>query len=68
MGPDQVTTLSPERFEGWARVLFRFVGGTGHAEPMVPIARALRDAGHRVALAGPREVPIELEGEEPARF
>ena len=31
------------------RVLFSFVGGTGHAEPMVPIAHVLQDAGHTVA-------------------
>jgi UDP:flavonoid glycosyltransferase YjiC (YdhE family) len=40
------------------RVLFSFVGGTGHAEPMLPIAGALRDAGHTVAFAGhPRYLP-----------
>jgi UDP:flavonoid glycosyltransferase YjiC (YdhE family) len=31
------------------RVLFSFVGGTGHAEPMVPIAYVLQDSGHTVA-------------------
>ena len=34
------------------RALFTFVGGTGHAEPMVPVARALQHAGHTVAFAG----------------
>jgi UDP:flavonoid glycosyltransferase YjiC (YdhE family) len=34
------------------RVLFSFAGGTGHAEPMVPVAQALRQAGHEVAFAG----------------
>lgn len=34
------------------RVLFSFVGGTGHAQPMVPVARALSAAGHTVAFAG----------------
>jgi UDP:flavonoid glycosyltransferase YjiC (YdhE family) len=34
------------------RVLFSFVGGTGHAQPMVPVALALRAAGHTVAFAG----------------
>jgi UDP:flavonoid glycosyltransferase YjiC (YdhE family) len=34
------------------RVLFTFAGGAGHAEPLVPIARAARAAGHDVALAG----------------
>ncbi len=34
------------------RVLFTFAGGAGHAEPLVPIARAARAAGHDVAFAG----------------
>jgi UDP:flavonoid glycosyltransferase YjiC (YdhE family) len=34
------------------RVLFTFAGGIGHAEPMVPLARALSIAGHTVAFAG----------------
>jgi UDP:flavonoid glycosyltransferase YjiC (YdhE family) len=34
------------------RVLFSFVGGTGHAEPLVPVAEAVRAAGHRVAFTG----------------
>lgn len=34
------------------RVLFSFAGGIGHSEPMVPIADALRTAGHTVAFAG----------------
>jgi UDP:flavonoid glycosyltransferase YjiC (YdhE family) len=34
------------------RVLFAFVGGWGHAEPLVPLARAADGAGHVVAFAG----------------
>jgi len=34
------------------RVLFSFVGGTGHAEPLVPVALAVRAAGHDVAVTG----------------
>jgi UDP:flavonoid glycosyltransferase YjiC (YdhE family) len=34
------------------RVLFTFAGGSGHLEPLVPIARATRDAGHAVAFSG----------------
>lgn len=34
-----------------ARVLFTFAGGTGHFNPLVPIARAVREAGHVVAFA-----------------
>lgn len=46
------------------RVLLSFVGGTGHAEPMVPIAHVLRDAGHTVAFVGhPRYLPaLEARG------
>jgi UDP:flavonoid glycosyltransferase YjiC (YdhE family) len=34
------------------RMLFTFTGGRGHAEPLVPIARAVEAAGHTVAFAG----------------
>ncbi|MDJ0864580.1 MAG: glycosyltransferase [Myxococcota bacterium] len=35
------------------RLLFTFVGGIGHFEPLVPLARAASEAGHRVAFACP---------------
>lgn len=35
------------------RILFAFVGGRGHLEPLVPFARAAEDAGHTVAFAAP---------------
>lgn len=35
------------------RILFTFVGGHGHFEPMAPLARAARAAGHEVAFACP---------------
>ena len=34
------------------RVLFTFAGGSGHADPLIPIAVAVRDAGHTVAFSG----------------
>jgi UDP:flavonoid glycosyltransferase YjiC (YdhE family) len=34
------------------RVLFTFAGGSGHLDPLVPIARAVREAGHAVAFSG----------------
>jgi UDP:flavonoid glycosyltransferase YjiC (YdhE family) len=34
------------------RMLFTFAGGSGHLEPLVPIARAAQAAGHAVAFAG----------------
>ena len=34
------------------RLLFSFVGGRGHVEPLLPIARAAEAAGHTVAFAG----------------
>lgn len=46
------------------RILFTFAGGSGHFEPLVPIARAAARAGHAVAFAGqPVMVPaIEAAG------
>ncbi|MFC3451608.1 glycosyltransferase [Amycolatopsis speibonae] len=41
------------------RVLFTFAGGNGHFRPLVPLARALADAGHTIAFTGePSMVPI----------
>ena len=34
------------------RILFTFVGGNGHFEPLMPIARAAEQAGHVVAFSG----------------
>ncbi|HET6173674.1 MAG TPA: glycosyltransferase [Gaiellales bacterium] len=34
------------------RILFTFAGGSGHLEPLVPIARAASAGGHEVAFAG----------------
>ena len=34
------------------RVLFTFAGGSGHLEPLVPIAWAVREAGHACAFSG----------------
>jgi UDP:flavonoid glycosyltransferase YjiC (YdhE family) len=34
------------------RILFTFAGGSGHLEPLVPIARAAQAAGHAVAFSG----------------
>ena len=34
------------------RILFAFTGGRGHAEPLVPLARAAEAAGHTVAFGG----------------
>lgn len=41
------------------RLLFTFVGGRGHFEPLAPIARAAVGAGHTVAFAsGGRQTPV----------
>ncbi|HXA61040.1 MAG TPA: glycosyltransferase [Streptosporangiaceae bacterium] len=41
------------------RILFTFVGGNGHLEPLVPVARAAEAAGHVVAFAGqPSMLPM----------
>jgi UDP:flavonoid glycosyltransferase YjiC (YdhE family) len=42
------------------RLLFAFAGGRGHAEPLVPIARAAAARGHEVAFAGRRAVVEQL--------
>ena len=42
------------------RILFTFAGGSGHAEPLVPLAAAARDAGHSIAFAGRPTVVAEL--------
>lgn len=34
------------------RILFTFAGGSGHMEPLVPLARAAQAAGHDVAFVG----------------
>ena len=46
------------------RVLFTFAGGSGHAEPLVPIARAVQASGHGVAFAGRHAAvaPLEVHG------
>ena len=35
------------------RILFTFIGGSGHLRPLLPFARAAQAAGHTVAVAGP---------------
>lgn len=42
------------------RVLFSFAGGSGHADPLVPLALALRARGHAVAFAGRASVAAQL--------
>ncbi len=41
------------------RILFTFVGGSGHGEPLIPIARAAHVAGHTVAFGcQPTMIPM----------
>lgn len=44
-----------------ARILFTFAGGSGHADPLVPIAYAARAAGHTTAFAGRRSGAVNAE-------
>ncbi|QXV57007.1 glycosyltransferase [Amycolatopsis sp. TNS106] len=46
------------------RVLFTFAGGNGHFRPLLPLARALADAGHTIGFTGePFMVPtVEATG------
>jgi len=41
-------------------VLVTFVGGWGHAEPLLPVARMAASRGHRVAFAGQAAVVPRL--------
>jgi UDP:flavonoid glycosyltransferase YjiC (YdhE family) len=43
------------------RFLFGFVGGTGHLQPQLPIARALTTAGHEVAFSTYFSMAAEVE-------
>lgn len=43
------------------RVLFTFVGGNGHFEPLVPVARAAAAAGHTVAFASGQSMVSTVE-------
>ena len=46
------------------RFLFTFVGGAGHLDPLLPLARAVAAAGHTVAIAGSgNQMPrVEAQG------
>jgi UDP:flavonoid glycosyltransferase YjiC (YdhE family) len=43
------------------RILFTFVGGSGHFQPLVPIARASVEAGHSVAFTGQKVMLAVIE-------
>src|SRR5258706_15724047 len=56
-----VISLAEDAIESRAlmRILFTFAGGSGHLEPLVPIARAAEAVGHVVAFAGrPWMIPV----------
>ena len=42
------------------RILFTFIGGSGHFRPLMPVARAAEAAGHTVAVAGSGNVIAEV--------
>ena len=42
------------------RILFTFIGGSGHFRPLIPVARAVEAAGHIVAVAGSGNVTSEV--------
>ncbi|WP_345454743.1 glycosyltransferase [Nocardioides marinquilinus] len=44
------------------RVLVSFAGGRGHLLPLLPLARALRDAGHRLVLSGGHRAVAGMAG------
>jgi UDP:flavonoid glycosyltransferase YjiC (YdhE family) len=43
------------------RILFTFIGGLGHFDPLVPVARAAEAAGHEVAVAGSGGLTARIE-------
>jgi UDP:flavonoid glycosyltransferase YjiC (YdhE family) len=43
------------------RVLFTYAGGSGHADPLVPIADAVRTSGHTAAFFGRRSAATVLD-------
>ena len=42
------------------RILFTFIGGSGHFRPLIPLARAAQAAGHSVAVAGASRRQAEI--------
>jgi UDP:flavonoid glycosyltransferase YjiC (YdhE family) len=42
------------------RILFTFIGGSGHFRPLIPLARAAQAAGHAVAVAGASSRQAEI--------
>ena len=56
------SSLVVEKGPDMARILFTFVGGNGHYQPLVPIARAAQDAGHLVAFTGAPAMVPTVEG------
>lgn len=55
---------TPARARRPLRILFTFIGGSGHFRPLIPIARAAQAAGHTVAVAGSgrRQAEVEAAG------
>jgi UDP:flavonoid glycosyltransferase YjiC (YdhE family) len=52
MIPSRVTPAPSYSWEeGRVRMLFTFVGGAGHYQPLAPVARAARAAGHAITFA-----------------
>jgi UDP:flavonoid glycosyltransferase YjiC (YdhE family) len=45
-----------------ARILFSFARGSGHLDPLMPLARAAAAAGHETALCGARSVVLDQTG------
>ncbi len=45
------------------RVLCTYAGGSGHADPLVPVAEAVRAAGHDVAFFGRRSAAAALDAD-----
>ncbi len=50
------------------RLLFTFIGGLGHYQPLVAVARAAQRSGHTVAVAGSGNLQAAIKGDGFAAF
>src|SRR6266446_6789520 len=64
MHQTECAPANSERGDGSMRILFTFVGGSGHVDPLTPVARAAEAVGHTVAFGcGPSMVStVEAAG------
>jgi UDP:flavonoid glycosyltransferase YjiC (YdhE family) len=57
---DNSAKKSPAGYAPGVRMLFTFIGGSGHLRPLLPFARAAQAAGHTIAVAGTGSLQDEI--------